>query len=384
MRLSMSSASASPDSCSSSGPLSLNGSQSSSCLSLACTETYFNDVDLQDMDALSDDPEELRGSCAGFTRLDCAPQERQTAPTELCRLIREDLSKQWDAQVKPAMVSPGAGAAAAADSAAGTATPRRRLPGQHRALILGWMRQVSSALRLHPSTLFSATTFLDRFVASAEALPADGLLQLLALTCMSVAVKYHEVGQVAPAVWLSLAVDPTGRRLYTPRDLQRYEFTLLQAIDWRLHDPTICTFLEHFLQCLPYSCARHPPADAAHPAAASAVVPPTVLDDPLGNRAAMLAEVSLMYDTFMSYDHSTVALACVALAEGMVRDGAAAAGPHASAAVAAAAAAIAAASGLKVQHIAPGLAPCVDALEKCFAELCQAGALPQPAMPARA
>ncbi|GLC72283.1 hypothetical protein PLESTF_001227500 [Pleodorina starrii] len=215
MRLSMSSASASPDSCSSSGPLSLNGSQSSSCLSLACTETYFNDVDLQDMDALSDDPEELRGSCAGFTRLDCAPQERQTAPTELCRLIREDLSKQWDAQVKPAMVSPGAGAAAAADSAAGTATPRRRLPGQHRALILGWMRQVSSALRLHPSTLFSATTFLDRFVASAEALPADGLLQLLALTCMSVAVKYHEVGQVAPAVWLSLAVDPTGRRLYT-------------------------------------------------------------------------------------------------------------------------------------------------------------------------
>lgn len=47
-------------------------------------------------------------------------------------------------------------------------TPVRRLPAEHRNLIVGWKIQVAAALRLQPSTLFTATSLLDRFVAAAE------------------------------------------------------------------------------------------------------------------------------------------------------------------------------------------------------------------------
>ncbi len=182
---------------------------------------------------------------------------------------RDDLEKQREASQKLASQAsqqlvccraPGAVPAACSSV--------RRLPSQHRGLLVGWMRDVTNALRLQLSTLFCATSMLDRFVAASEvgascrvgwvvigrrpshlapavdrsyhwgkgavvectcksshlqpysssqtpeaqcpvlhrnltlpsfhvqALPADGLLQLLALTCMSVAVKYNEVRQI--------------------------------------------------------------------------------------------------------------------------------------------------------------------------------------------
>ncbi|GIL48579.1 hypothetical protein Vafri_5064 [Volvox africanus] len=64
---------------------------------------------------------------------------------------------------------------------------------------------------------------------------------------MSVAVKFNEVLQVKPSIWLGLAVNSTGVHLYQPCDLQRCEFTLLQTIDWQLHEPNTFTFLEHLL-----------------------------------------------------------------------------------------------------------------------------------------
>ncbi len=88
-----------------------------------------------------------------------------------------------------------------------------------------------------------------------------------------------------------------------------------------------------------------------------------------------------MYDTFLSYEASAIALACVSLA-----DRAAAVSGHGSLHLAfvppalSAPLAVAATAGLKVDQIAPGLESCVEALDKCFVAYCnQRCAAPQPA-----
>ncbi|GIL74426.1 hypothetical protein Vretimale_2118 [Volvox reticuliferus] len=376
--------SASPGSCTSTGTNSFGASLSSSCLT--CTETDVQDVDMQNVDAFFDDMHDLCGSCASVFRFGCIPLENQFASGDLRRVIREDLEKQRHARVKVTSA-----AALQTDMAAGRGAPLvvRRLPAQHRSLIVGWMREVTSALRLQPSTLFTATSMLDRFIVMSKTLPPDGLLQLLALTCMSVAVKYNEVGHIAPDVWLGLAVNPMGQRLYTPRDLQRYEFTLLQTIDWNLNQPTTHTFLEHFLMCLPHggkhSIIGMDPLDRLKMEPQTMASRGTVCIGPIGSRAAMLAESTLMYDTFLSYDSSAVALACIILAEQMALSDEVAV-PDAcrqdhyhqqhhqqqqqqqqrQQQQVVAAAAVAAVSGLRLELIAPELDFCVDAAEKCF------------------
>ncbi|EFJ47460.1 hypothetical protein VOLCADRAFT_92202 [Volvox carteri f. nagariensis] len=401
----------SPGSCASTSAFYFGASTSSSCLT--CTEVDAFDADLRDVDAFCEETPELCGSCTNALRFEGLPSEKQVASSpELCRLIRIDLDKQRDAaRTKMPAPLPLASDAPRGFGADAISTIRR-LPAQHRALMVGWMRQVSSALRLQLSTLFTATSILDRFVAVSEALPPDGLLQLLALTSMSIAVKYNEVGQVAPTVWLGLAVDPMGQRLYTPRDLQRYEFTLLQAIDWRLNDPTVFTFLEHFLACqqhrgreghpgawqpLPQghsqpqpqpepqpqypleqpSGASEPYSSSAASAAATGSEPEAIVagpaaSGPIGRHAAMLAELTLVYDNFLSYDNSTVALACVLTAERLALG----AGSSDSGQqqlplplpmpplLSQAAAAVVAVSSLKLEWLAPGLGPCVEAVEK--------------------
>ncbi|GFR45161.1 hypothetical protein Agub_g6545 [Astrephomene gubernaculifera] len=405
----------------------------------------------------------------------------------------------------------------------------RRLPSIHRTRIVGWMRQVSAALHLHAATLFAATSLLDRFVGSVPELPPDTLLQLLALAAMTVGVKYEEVDTVPPSVWLSLAIDGSGNQLYQPADLQRMEWVLLQAIDWRLHTPNTHTFLTHFLACmqpptavattatttpaaevaastapeehmeeephqhpggfeaygmrrpleasrtdsmdtdsvetLAYATAtatatitvaalshppQHPLRRASHPDAAdyhdhdfsgglaprqalplsqppspapsgremeeaeaatkgtaaeaagevadgnsrgcmkmydAAVMSPRGAASaaaaaealgllwwrPVADMAMMLAETSLMHETFLSYEHSTVALACVVLAEHKLCPPPAAARllPACTRAVAA----VCGASGLTLQQLAPGLEGCVEALDRCYGLLGSSGEL---------
>ncbi|GLC72284.1 hypothetical protein PLESTF_001227600 [Pleodorina starrii] len=187
--------------------------------------------------------------------------------------IRDDLLKQERLRQGEARFQHHKAAAAASSDAgigigvivggSGSAPPPRcRLPAAYRARMVGWMREVSEALGLHVSTLFAATSLLDRFVAATETLPPEGLLQLLTLACMSVAVKYNETTQLSPSMWLSLAVSPEGKSLYSARDLQRCEFSLLQTVDWRLHQPNTHTFLEHFLMCIPAGAVTPPPSPA--------------------------------------------------------------------------------------------------------------------------
>eukprot|EP00198_Chlamydomonas_reinhardtii_P010187 XP_001699524.1 D-type cyclin [Chlamydomonas reinhardtii] len=314
------------------------------CFSLICTEDVLDE-------SLGPSGGEALAPMAQFCGQDVgycspAPEFSPTGTSEVFIVIRcpqhthrQDLQKQREMARRPDCGrKPACAPRATALSASAATSPQLpathseaadrplRLPSAHRSRIVGWMRHVAEALGLHLATLFAAGSLLDRFVAASEQdLPPDSMLQLLAIACMSVAVKYEEVGgcQVAPCVWLRLAVDCQGKAIYQVRqaqDLQRMEWVLLQALHWRLHVPNTYSFLSHFLLCLGVAQWL-----------------------PVTSRAVMLAEMSLLNDCFLGYDHSTIALACVALAERMLgcASDAAAAGlaPAAGAAAAMAAAA---------------------------------------------
>ncbi|GIL74419.1 hypothetical protein Vretimale_2061 [Volvox reticuliferus] len=266
-------------------------------------------------------------------------------------------------------------AASCQPSSGGCLHYHRNVPPEHRVLIVGWMRQVCEALGLHASTLFMATSLLDRFMAASQFPPPEGILQLVALASMSVAVKFNEALQVKPSVWLGLAINSTGSNLYQPCDLQRCEFTLLQTIDWRLNQPTTHTFLEHFLvsqrmplrrqmqvdsSCSDDSCGAghqvHSPTSLASvaPALRGSLHDDTntseFCEPAVATVAAALAELSLLYDTFLSHEYCTVAQACIMLAQRLVaQDG------------------IARRIVVKspLEPLEPGLAACIEALELC-------------------
>ncbi|GLI66314.1 hypothetical protein VaNZ11_010092 [Volvox africanus] len=275
-------------------------------------------------------------------------------------------------------------AASCRTSPAGCLHYHQNIPPEHRVLIVGWMRQVCEALGLHASTLFMATSLLDRFMAASQVPTPEGILQLLALASMSVAVKFNEVLQVRPSIWLGLAVNPTGGHLYQPCDLQRCEFTLLQTIDWQLHEPNTFTFLEHFLvsQRKPLrgqtqvdsSCSddswgasrRAHSSPGPRPARSASVAPELhenlhedspntseFCESAVATVAASLAELSLMYDTFLSHEYCTIAQACVMLAQRLVdQEGMALRG-------------VVETREPPLRPPEPGLAACIEALELC-------------------
>lgn len=96
-------------------------------------------------------------------------------------------------------------------------------------------------------------------------------------------------------------------------------------------------------------------------------------------------ELSLLYDAFLPYGYSTVATACLVLAEWTVKGNA---GPAASSQAGSAApairtvAALTELAGVDVAALAPNLAPCVEALHQLYAQATAPG--PDGASPSAA
>ncbi|GIL48580.1 hypothetical protein Vafri_5065 [Volvox africanus] len=378
---------------------------SSGCTSLLCTEDSLDDCGMEDGCVLGDEVQELC-SCYRIDagrRLHMAQLHQETGISCIKDVIRDDFCKQFGLRHDSTAGRSMDGSYKRRSS--GKPGVQCHLPGPYRARMVVWMREVAEVLGLQWATLFAATSALDRFVAATEALPPSNMLQLLVLACMSVAVKYEEVQQLSPSVWLSLAVDEAGRELYGPCDLQRCEFTLLQTIDWQLHEPNTFTFLEHFLTVTASPAMPNRQTDAAAEAMLA--------------QALSLVEVSRMFSVFLSYHHSTVALACLTLAErltygdsqpsgaeeeeeedtalspqdsvgsaalaaALMATNAAGGGASSSSGCAAmtgvsttgssSAAAVAAVSGLPLTCLAPKLSTCTEVLERCYEELLTAWA----------
>ncbi|KAG2430057.1 hypothetical protein HXX76_010157 [Chlamydomonas incerta] len=246
----------------------------------------------------------------------------------------------------------------------------RRFASLDRPRIVSWLVEVVEALRLSDEALYAAVSLLDRFVAGTETFPPEHVLQLLALACISLSSKHEEVAQYRADDWVGLAVDGTGKPLYQREDLQRMEWLLLETVEWRIRVPNSLVFLRQYHNALLHHDGVVP-ADASSMAAFKTC-------------ANFLAELSLLYDAFLPYGYSTVATACLVLAEWTVKGNA---GPGAIQQAGAAApairtvAALTELAGVDVAALAPNLAPCVEALHQLYAQATAPGpdgAAPSP------
>ncbi|XP_062199189.1 cyclin-D2-1-like isoform X2 [Phragmites australis] len=111
-----------------------------------------------------------------------------------------------------------------------------------RAELVAWILKVQEYYGFLPLTAYLAVNYMDRFL-SLHSLPEDGwAMQLLAVTCLSLAAKMEET--VVPSL-LDLQVDGT-RYVFEPRTIGRMELLVLMALNWRLRSVTPFTFIDFF------------------------------------------------------------------------------------------------------------------------------------------
>ncbi|KAI8475366.1 MAG: cyclin-like protein [Monoraphidium minutum] len=128
-------------------------------------------------------------------------------------------------------------AAAAPPPPGGAVTP------QMRSVVASWLSEVAGEFKLQQETLFLGVRLLDSFQAASPAGVPRNVLQLVAVACMMVASKQDEVSHPSVDDFTEIAADAFKRE-----DLLRMERLLLDALEWRVQQPTAYTFLHILTQ----------------------------------------------------------------------------------------------------------------------------------------
>jgi hypothetical protein len=94
-------------------------------------------------------------------------------------------------------------------------------------------------------------SYLDRYLCSEKGKSALGdrkEYQLVAMTCLYIAIKLHEPLEMETSLLADLS-----RGCYTEMEFANMEKTILEAVEWRVSGPTPLAFVLHFLAFLPDS-----------------------------------------------------------------------------------------------------------------------------------
>lgn len=124
--------------------------------------------------------------------------------------------------------------------------PRNYLDGKEvthvmRSVLVDWLVQVQDHLKLMQETLHLTVAMVSH-VLHRHAVPVNQL-QLVGVTCLMVAAKYHE--RFAPEIDdLVRLTDNT----YTYDDVVRMELVVLRVLRFELYIPLPCVFLDRFLK----------------------------------------------------------------------------------------------------------------------------------------
>ncbi|KAK8529862.1 hypothetical protein V6N13_102754 [Hibiscus sabdariffa] len=124
-----------------------------------------------------------------------------------------------------------------------TTVPRREV----RREAVEWMLDVNARHGFTALTALLSVNYLDRFLSS-FGLQSDKpwLIQLLAVTCLSLAAKVEETHV---PILLDLQVDGT-RHVFEAKTIQRMELLVLSTLQWKMHPITPLSFLHHIIRRL--------------------------------------------------------------------------------------------------------------------------------------
>eukprot|EP00252_Welwitschia_mirabilis_P008598 TRINITY_DN20563_c0_g1_i1.p1 TRINITY_DN20563_c0_g1~~TRINITY_DN20563_c0_g1_i1.p1 ORF type:complete len:340 (-),score=7.97 TRINITY_DN20563_c0_g1_i1:363-1382(-) len=109
---------------------------------------------------------------------------------------------------------------------------------------ISWILKVQAQYNFRPLTVYLSINYLDRFLSSYEIPQGPSwLLQLLSVSCLSLAVKMEEIE--VPSI-SDLQVDDT-KPLFEVRTIRRMELLVMSQLQWRLRSITPFNFIDYYL-----------------------------------------------------------------------------------------------------------------------------------------
>jgi hypothetical protein len=112
-----------------------------------------------------------------------------------------------------------------------------------------WCYQVVDFCKFRRETVGIGMSYLDRYLCSDKGKKALGdrkEYQLVAMTCLYIAIKLHEPLEMETSLLADLS-----RGCYTEMEFANMERKILEAVEWRVSGPTPLAFVLHFLAFLP-------------------------------------------------------------------------------------------------------------------------------------
>jgi hypothetical protein len=112
-----------------------------------------------------------------------------------------------------------------------------------------WCYQVVDFCKFRRETVGIGMSYLDRYMCSKKGKKALGdrkEYQLVAMTCLYIAIKLHEPLEMETSLLADLS-----RGCYTEMEFANMEQCILEAIEWRVSGPTPLAFVLHYISFLP-------------------------------------------------------------------------------------------------------------------------------------
>lgn len=163
--------------------------------------------------------------------------------------------------------------------------------------ICEWAYQVVDHFDLHRDVVCVAMNYLDRYLASYPHTVDKNYFQLLAMTCVYLAMKLSEYKHLIIQGSRSSmeSILQLSRGYFSLEDMEKMEVDILNRLNWNVHPPTPQTFTKHFLLLL------------------------RIEEHDVHDLSQFLVELSVMDYFFINFKPSDIAIAAVLLATDRLR-----------------------------------------------------------------
>lgn len=164
---------------------------------------------------------------------------------------------------------------------------QHRLNVSWREKICQWSYNVVDHFDLPREVVAVSLSLFDRYLATRHNQCTGNMALLTSLTTLHISIKIHAEKTVKLSTLASLS-----RGQFGPSDIERMEWKIFEALDWKLHPPSLFAFISHFLMVFP--------AEVSHS-----------VRKELFEVAIYIAELSVCDSSYVRYPWSTVAMACI-------------------------------------------------------------------------
>ena len=153
--------------------------------------------------------------------------------------------------------------------------------------ICQWSYNVVDHFDLPREVVAVSLNLFDRYLATRSNLCTGNMALLVSLTTLHIAIKIHSEKSIKLSTLASLS-----RGQFGAKDIEEMEWKIFKALDWKLHPPTLFSFISHLLMIFP--------SDVHHS-----------VRKELFEVAIYMAELSVCDSSYVRYPASIVAIAAI-------------------------------------------------------------------------